>query len=153
MPAVNGFCKCVLLWYLKNSYFRRSFKLIVICTKNIGRKNMSNDWKERLGVVYSTNPDFEFEKETGKEEDTLPPQQQNLIVSLDRKKRKGKSVTLITGFVGKEEDLKALGKLLKTKCGVGGSVKDGEILVQGDFRSKIVALLKQEGYKVKQSGG
>jgi len=113
---------------------------------------MANDWKDRLGMVYSTNPDFKFETESD-EETTLPPQQQKLIVVLDRKKRKGKSVTLVTGFMGAEDDLKELGKMLKTKCGVGGSVKDGEILIQGDFRERVIELLKAEGYKVKKSGG
>ncbi len=114
---------------------------------------MTNDWKKRLGTVYSTNPDFNYEKENEPEQETLPPKQQKLIVSLDRKQRKGKSVTLVTGFIGKEEDLKELGKMLKAKCGAGGSVKEGEIIVQGDFRSRIMEILQQEGYKVKRSGG
>ena len=114
---------------------------------------MANDWKERLGVVYSTNQDFNYETEAGEEQKTLLPNQQNLRVSLDRKKRKGKSVTLVTGFSGSGDDLKKLGKLLKSKCGVGGTVKEGEVLIQGDFCIKIMEILKKEGYKVKRSGG
>ena len=114
---------------------------------------MSKDWKDRLGVVYSTNPDFEYQKDEGPEEETLPPEQQKLIISLDKKQRKGKKVTLVTGFKGTEEDLKALGKTLKVKLGSGGSVKDGEIIIQGDFRDKAEKILKASGYHVKRSGG
>lgn len=106
-----------------------------------------NDWKERLNVVYSTNPDYNYETNEEKEEETtLPPAQQRLRVQLDRKNRGGKVVTLVTGFVGTEDDLKDLGKLLKSKCSVGGSAKEGEIIVQGDFKQKVLELLKKEGY-------
>ena len=105
-----------------------------------------NDWKKRLGVVFSTNPDFVYEEEASEEPATIEPSKQNLIVGIDRKGRGGKQVTLVTGFVGTSEDLAELGRTLKVKCGVGGSVKDGEILIQGEFKEKIIELLKKEGY-------
>lgn len=105
-----------------------------------------NDWKDRLNVVYSTNPNYEYENLNEEEEETLEKQQQKLRVSIEKKGRGGKTVTLITGFIGKEDDLKELGKLLKTKCGVGGSAKDGEIIIQGEFKQRIIDLLKAEGY-------
>lgn len=106
----------------------------------------NNDWKDRLNVVYSTNKDYNYEMEDDEEQITLPASQQRLRVQLDRKNRGGKVVTLVTGFVGTDSDLKELGKLLKSKCGVGGSAKDGEIIVQGDFKQKVLELLKKEGY-------
>ena len=109
-----------------------------------------NDWKKRLGVVFSTNPDFTYEEEGVEEEATLEPSRQNLIVSIDRKGRGGKQVTLVTGFIGTADDLAELGRTLKVKCGVGGSAKDGEITIQGDFRDRVTALLKDMGYKAKR---
>lgn len=112
-----------------------------------------NDWKARLGMVYSTNPDFEYTTDDGEDAEALPPAEQDLRVWLDRKSRAGKKVTLVKGFAGPDGDLKALGSMLKNKCGVGGSVKDGEIIIQGDFRDRIVEILVKEGYKAKKAGG
>ncbi|MBE6215847.1 MAG: translation initiation factor [Bacteroidales bacterium] len=109
-----------------------------------------NDWKKRLGVVFSTNPDFTYTQEEEEQVQTLEPSRQNLIVAIDRKGRAGKQVTLITGFVGTDEDLADLGRTLKVRCGVGGSAKDGEITIQGDFRDRVVSLLKDMGYKAKR---
>ena len=113
----------------------------------------SNDWKKRDGVVYSTSDNFEYNFGDQEAVDTLPPSQQKLKVLLDKKARAGKQVTLVEGFVGTEDDLKELGKLLKNKCGVGGSAKDGEILIQGDHRDKVLQVLLQAGYGAKKSGG
>jgi len=104
--------------------------------------------KKRFGVVYSTDPDFDYQNDDQEIED-IPVREQRLRVLIDRKKRKGKEVTLVLGFVGSESSIKDLGKYLKTKCGVGGSVKDGEILVQGNQKEKVVKLLREKGYIVK----
>lgn len=105
------------------------------------------------GIVYSTADDFEYVEAGGEEGQTLPAKQQKLKVLLDRKARKGKTVTIVKGFVGTEDDLNLLAKKLKQKCGVGGATKDGEMLIQGDFKQKIFDLLKEEGYGVKLVGG
>jgi len=110
---------------------------------------MSKKNKSVSGIVYSTDPQFLYQFEQEQAHDTLPPAQQSLRVQLDKKQRKGKIVTLITGFVGTVADLEALGKKLKQKCGVGGAAKDSEILIQGDFCDKISAILIDDGYKVK----
>ncbi|NJM26069.1 MAG: translation initiation factor [Bacteroidia bacterium] len=111
-----------------------------------------NDWKKREGVVYSTSAEFSYNYQPDGEAETLPKQQQNLRVMLDKHGRAGKQVTLVAGFVGTTDDLNALGKLLKTKCGVGGSVKDSDILIQGDVRDKVVEILLKDGYRAKRSG-
>lgn len=105
-----------------------------------------SDWKDRLNVVYSTNPDFKYESEEESELETIDKAKQQLRISLDKRNRKGKAVTLVTGFIGTSDDLETLGKLLKTKCGVGGSAKDGEIIIQGDHRNKVLEILQKEGY-------
>ena len=112
-----------------------------------------NDWKARLGMVYSTDPDYRYDTSGSSPAETLPPERQDLRVWLDRKQRAGKQVTLVKGFVGSEEDLKSLASMLKGKCGVGGSAKDGEIMIQGDFRDRVTDILIKAGYKVKKAGG
>ena len=107
--------------------------------------------KNKIGVMYSTNPNYDFEFE--QEEETLTPENQYLEVWIDKKHRSGKVATLVKGFIGSEADLKALGKLLKSKCGVGGSAKDGEIIIQGNMREKVMEILEKEGYNYKKVGG
>ncbi len=105
-----------------------------------------NDWKDRLNMAYSTNPDFRYEYDEEPAVETLPKNKQQLRVSIEKKGRGGKTATLVSNFVGNEEDLKELARLLKTKCGVGGSAKDDQILIQGDLKSKVTEILKSEGY-------
>lgn len=109
--------------------------------------------KDRINIVYSTNPNFSYQTEPDEEAETLPAAQQQLKIMLDKKARAGKQVTLISGFVGKTDDLESLGKALKNLCGSGGSAKDGEILIQGDHRDKILNHLVSKGYKAKKAGG
>lgn len=109
--------------------------------------------KERVGVVYSTNQGFDYDFDDENEEETLPPGEQTLYVWIDKNGRKGKVATIVKNFVGTEEDLKDLGKTLKQKCGVGGSAKDGEIIIQGDVRDKVLQILQAAGYKTKRAGG
>jgi len=110
-----------------------------------------NDWKNRLGVVFSTNPEFNYgNEEECENEKLLPNEKQKLIVSIDRRNRGGKQVTVITGYKGNTQALEKLGKAIKTKCGTGGSAKDGEIIIQGDFRNKIISILDGMGYKAKR---
>ena len=113
---------------------------------------MASDWKERLGVVFSTNPDFKYETPTNEETTTLEPSKQNLKIWLDRLKG-GRVATVIRGYVGSSSDLAELGKNLKKSCGVGGTVKDGEIIIQGDHRDRVVELLTKAGYRCKKAGG
>ncbi len=113
----------------------------------------NNDWKSRLGVVFSTNPDYEFNDSEEATQETIAPSRQNLRVWLDRKQRGGKVATIIRGYVGSESELKELAKMLKTKCGVGGAAKDGEIIIQGDHRDRVIELLSSNGYNSKKAGG
>lgn len=114
------------------------------------KKKVLNDFG---GIMYSTDPSFVYEEQQVESDVPLKNGQQDLRVTLDRKNRGGKAVTLITGYRGSDEQLQVLAKFLKNKCGVGGAAKDGEILIQGDFRDKVILLLQKEGYKVKKSGG
>lgn len=114
------------------------------------KKKTLNDFS---GIMYSTDPSFIYEDENVAPAGDLANNQQDLRVMLDRKNRGGKAVTLVTGFIGSDEALDKLAKMLKSKCGVGGAAKEGEILIQGDFRDKVLLLLQKEGYKVKKSGG
>ena len=113
---------------------------------------MANDWKDRLGVVFSTNPDFAYNTADEGEPETLAPAKQNLKIWLDRLKG-GRVATVVRGYVGSDDDLATLGKELKKSCGVGGTAKDGEIIIQGDHRDRVVELLTKAGYRCKKAGG
>lgn len=120
--------------------------LCYLSSGNTETKTVMNDWKKRLDIVYSTNPDFKYDERSSQEVETLPREKQPLRISLDKRCRKGKTVTLVTGFAGRDSDLQELGKMLKTKCGTGGSAKDGDIIIQGDMREKVLGILRKEGY-------
>ncbi len=105
-----------------------------------------NDWKKRLGVVFSTASDYDYQTDTEEKVQTLEAKVQKLRVRIEKNGRGGKTVTIVSGFVGCEDDLKELGKVLKSKCGVGGSAKDGEVLVQGDFKQRVIEILRAMGY-------
>jgi translation initiation factor 1 len=108
---------------------------------------------DKNGIVFSTNPDYVFEA-TAENIETLAPEKQPLKIWLEKKNRGGKEASVIKGFIGNDDDLEALGKTIKTKCGTGGSAKDGEIIIQGDMRDKILELLHKLGYKLtKKAGG
>ena len=109
----------------------------------MNKKNKS----DKLGFVYSTDPNFQLQHEGGPAAETLPPQQQKLKIKLETKNRGGKAATLVIGFVGTDDDLQALGKALKNFCGTGGSAKDNEIIIQGDQRDKVLLWLQKNGYK------
>ncbi len=111
-----------------------------------------NDWKSRLGMVYSTDPHYKYASQEEPEAELLPPERQNLRVWLDRKQRAGKVVTLVRGFVGPDAALQELGRRLKTQCGVGGTAKEGEIILQGDHRDRVVGILTKSGYGCKKAG-
>jgi len=113
---------------------------------------MTNDWKERLGMVYSTDPDFQYTTREKAKTPTLPPAQQDLRVWLDSKHRAGKTATVVRGFVGSDEDLASLARMLKSKCGTGGSAKEGEIIIQGDRRERVCDILTAAGYRCKKAG-
>lgn len=106
-----------------------------------------------MGIIYSTNRDFNYDYDSPESKETLPPEEQDLRVKIDQKGRKGKTVTLVTGFRGTKEDLEDLGKKLKSKCGTGGSVKNGEIIIQGDFADRVINVLRENDFMVKRSGG
>jgi len=108
---------------------------------------------KKVNIVYSTNPDYSYDFDESNEIETPEKSDQNLYVSIDRKQRAGKEVTLIEGFEGGLDDLKDLAKLLKSKCGVGGAAKDGKILIQGNHKQKVYDLLLKEGYRAKKKGG
>ena len=107
----------------------------------------NNDWKDRLGIVYSTKVDFQYETDEVEELETLPIEQQKLRVKVEKAGRKGKTVTLVTGFIGTDEDLKLLAKQMKTRLSIGGSSKGGEIIIQGDVKQRVIQLLLEIGYK------
>lgn len=111
---------------------------------------MENDWKQRLGVVFSTDPDYKYATDSEPEVATLAPSEQDLRVWRDTKGRAGKVATVVRGFIGKDDDLQSLGRLLKKRCGVGGAVKDGEIIIQGDMRDRVTEILRGEGYRCKK---
>ena len=138
----------LLIWTEANK-FKSAQDLNDKIILEMSKKNKKN----RQGIIFSTNPDYDYQYEEGQGEETIEPAQQKLRIFLDRKKRKGKEVTLIIGFVGHPDDLKDLGKLLKSKCGVGGSVKEGEILIQGNQRDKVLEILLKEGYKQSKKAG